>query len=154
MIIVSGLHRKNGQVRTQTYRPGNEGPARTYQSHLRALGYQTVLVNDVKNAFQQSYDAGVRFLAAEREAKGFTTQREEPFAFEGIAGYQLHSLGTRSGCMKGKHIDGASTLAGAIDDAEDRVNGWSDRHKGIVIYKAIKLVRRITKPTTEIVELS
>lgn len=142
MIIVSGLHRKSGQVRTQTYQPGREGPARAYREHLRALGYHTVFVNDVRKVFQE--------LSARRAA-----ERNEPFSYKGIPGYQLHSLGTASGGYE-KHIKGSATdtLTAAIENAESKVDSWSEGHKGIVIYRAIKLVRRVAKPTTEIVELS
>lgn len=142
MIIVSGLQRKTGEVRTQSYQPGQEGPARKYRAWLRSLGYNTVFVNDV----------AARYTAATASA----VRDSEPFEleFEGIKQYQLHSLGTRSGCMTGKHIAGESTVTDAIETAELRVGGWSDSHKGIVIYRAIKLVRKVVKPTTEVVELA
>lgn len=144
MIIVSGLQRKTGRVQTQTFLPGQEGDARKFRAHLRSYGYNTVFVNDVAAIYTASSQL------VEHDFKS----SEKPFEHAGITGYQLHSLGTGRGQMKGKHIDGASTLTGAIDDAEERVNGWSAGHKGIVIYRAIKLVRRVTKPTTEVVELA
>lgn len=141
MIIVSGLNRKTGAVRTLNFEPGKEGNARSFKSHLRALGYTTTLVNDVAESY--------------REAAGRCATVCEHYV-EGIKGYQLHGNGTGSGSMKGQHIkdSGTSFLDDAVEQAEKLVNKWSDSHKGIVIYRAIKLVRKVTKPTTEIVELS
>lgn len=141
MIIVSGLNRKTGQVRTQNFMPGREGNARQFRAHMRGLGYTTTFVNVVKDEY------AMRDAFKKQDA-------EQPFTFEGIAQYQLHSLGTRTGLHKSKHIEGTNFLEDAVETAEIRVNGWSDSHKGIVIYRALKLVRRVTKPATEIVELS
>lgn len=144
MIIVSGMHPRNAQVRTQSFEPGKEGNARKFRKHLRALGYNTVFVNDMKDFFQRYREATDRCATVCEHH------------VEGIAGYQLHGNGTRSGSMKGQHIkdSGTSFLEDAVEQAEKLVNKWSDSHKGIVIYRAIKLVRKVTKPTTEIVELS
>lgn len=147
MIIVSGLHRDTAEVRTQSFQPGREGDARKFRGHLRALGYDTVFVNEVKEAYKRIREAdGARALAEIR--------KDEPFAFEGIAGYQLHSLGTGSGLNKGKHIASADSYTGATIIAEDKVESWSGSHKGVVVYKAVALVRKVTTPTTEIVELA
>ena len=142
MIIVSGLHRKSGRVRTRNFMPGREGAARNFRATMRSAGYNTVFVNDVADRY-----ANREMLKKYDES--------EPFAFEGISGYQLHSLGT-SGTMKACHLrgGGTDTLTAAIEHAESKVDSWSEGHKGIVIYRAIKLVRRITKPSTEVVELS
>ena len=149
MIIVSGMNRKTGEVRTQSYKPGQEGPARKYREYLRSIEYDTMLVNDVA----RRYHNAVKPWRCKCD-DCISPKKNEPFAFEGIAGYQLHSLGTGRGTMKGKHVVSADSHSGAVMIAEDRVNGWSDSHKGVVIYKAIALVRKVTKPTTEIVELS
>jgi len=143
MIIVSGLHRKNGRVRTRNFMPGREGAARNFRAQMRSAGYHTVFVNDVADRY-----ANREMLKKYDES--------EPFTFEGISGYQLYSLGTARGGMKDSHIKGSATdtLTAAIENAESKVDSWSEGHKGIVIYRAIKLVRRITKPSTEVVELS
>ena len=135
-------------MRTQSFQPGKEGDARKFRQHLRALGYTTVFINEVKEAYKR--------LCTTDGASALAEIRNEPFTFEDINGYQLHGNGTRSGSMKGQHIkdSGTSFLEDAVEQAEKLVNKWSDSHKGIVIYKAIKLVRKVTKPTTEIVELS
>lgn len=166
MIIVSGLKRKTGQVRTQTFLPGQEGAARNFRAHLRGLDYNTVFVNDVKERYRARAAGGMRDafkkcdcetcethkLAEKRAGMG----REEVFGFEGVTGYQLLSQGTARG--NGLHTpikDGATNfLDDAVENAEKLVAKWSDSHKGIVIYKAIKLVRKITKPTTETVDLT
>jgi hypothetical protein len=154
MIIVSGLNRKNGEVRTQKYPPGREGLARRYREYLRSVGYNTVLVNDVKEMYRDRARRAAEDRRAARDA--FDEAKEQPFTVEDISGYQLHSMGTGRGNMKGLHIkdSGTDTLTGAIKDAEKKVSKWQDTHKGIVIYRAIKLVRKIVKPTTEVVELA
>jgi len=162
MIIVSGLHRKTGQVRTEKYMPGREGPARKFRERLRNLGYHTVLINTVKEAYRARTedrrvmrDAFKRCdcstCAGERDRK-----RPDVFGFEGVTGYQLISLGTRTGSGRHSTVKECATnfLEDAVESAEKKVAAWSDTHKGIVIYKAIKLVRKVTKPTTETVELT
>jgi len=153
MIIVSGLQRKTGQVRTQTYLPGQEGAARLFRRHLREKGYNTVLVNDVKEAYRAR-------RAADSVPDGYQMRdafkKPEVFGYEGVNSYQLHSLGTARGDKKNIHLkdSGTNFLDDAVESAEKQVAKWSDTHKGIVIYKAIKLVRKIVKPTTEVVELT
>lgn len=142
MIIVSGLNPKTGAVRTLSFYPGKEGNARQFRARLRTQGYNTAFVNVVKDEY------------AMRDA--FKKQDEEaPFASSDVTGYQLHSQGTGRGDMKNSHVTKvkANTLTGAIEEAEKLVGKWSDGHRGIVIYRAIKLVRKITQPMTEIVEL-
>ena len=156
MIIVSGLHRKTAQVRTASYLPGKEGDARKFRAQLRTLGYTTTLVNDVKERYREAAGRCANTTLRGKPWKCACSDcvpENKPFAFEGIAGYQLHSLGTGRGTMKDKHIVSADSHSGAVMIAEDKVNQWSDSHKGVVIYKAIALVRAVTKPTTEIVEL-
>ncbi len=81
-------------------------------------------------------------------------EETQPFAVEGIEAFQLYSLGTKSGARKGEHIIGCDTRDEAEAIAESRVKKWSDTHKGIVLYAPVALIRKITKPTTETVELS
>lgn len=162
MIIVSGLNRKTGQVRTQTFLPGKEGNARYFRRHLRELGYTTTFVNDVKEMYRARAAGGMRDPRQHcRKMRHAFTRPGEPtrehmetLNYEGIVGFQLHSAGTKSGNLAGKHYDGSNNYEDAVAIAEAQVAKWSDSHKGIVIYKPIALIRKITKPTTEIVELS
>ena len=146
MIIVSGLNRETGQIRKNVFLPGCEGLARKFRALLRDQGYTTAFVNEVKERYR---------MERARSLVGSVPKREEVFTCEGVSSYQLHSLGTGSGNMKGKHIAECETnfADDAIEQAETRIAKWSDSHKGIVIYKAVKLVRKTTKPTTEIIDL-
>ena len=157
MLIVSGMHRETGHVRTDKFHPGREGDARKFRGHLRALGYDTVFINEVKERYRAAANRYGKDWKCKCDACVTTSQeRGQPFAFAGVVAYQLHGNGTGSGSMKGQHIkdSGTAFLEDAIEQAEKLVDKWRDTHKGIVIYKAIKLVRKVTKPTTEIVELS
>ncbi len=60
--------------------------------------------------------------------------------------YVLHSMGTATGGREGEFIAGAETLVGALSLAKENAASWRKSHKGIVIYKAIKLVRTTTPP--------
>ena len=156
MIIVSGMNRKTGEVRTQSYQPGQEGSARTYREYLRSLGYQTAFVNDVARKYHNAvkpWKCRCDGCIAQRRRDGLGLP--EPLV-NCASKYVMHSLGTGTGQSKGKHIPESEMdfLGDAIENAEKLVGKWRDTHKGIVIYKAIKLVRKVTKPTTEIVELS
>jgi len=143
-------------VRTQTFLPGHEGNARLFRRHLRELGYNTVLINDVKEAYRaRRADSERRRMRHAFTRPGEPTREHmETLNYEGIVGFQLHSAGTKSGNLAGKHYDGSNNYEDAVAMAEAQVAKWSDSHKGIVIYKPIALIRKITKPTTEIVELS
>lgn len=161
MIIVSGLHRKTGQTKTRKYLPGAEGAARRFRSHLRALGYTTAFVNTVKERYRAQ--AAERTRARAPEGCDCSTcegerkrKRPDVFGFAGVTGYQLISLGTARGNGLHSPVKECATnfLDDAVESAEKKVAAWSDGHKGIVIYKAIKLVRKVTKPTTETVELT
>ncbi len=161
MIIVSGLHRKTGQVRTQHFAPGKEGNARKYRSHLRALGYTTTFINTVKEMYRARAAGGMArdtFKKCDCSTCEGERKRKRPdmFGFEGVKGYQLISLGTARGSGMHSPIKESATnfLEDAVESAEKTVAAWSDTHRGIVIYKAIKLVRKATKPTTETVELT
>jgi len=58
----------------------------------------------------------------------------------------LVSKGTASGNRAGEIIDGAETLIGAVSRAKTCAETWRKSHKGIVIYKAVKVVRTTTPP--------
>jgi len=60
--------------------------------------------------------------------------------------YVLHSMGTATGNRAGEYIAGASTLVGALSLAKENAASWRKSHKGIVIYKAVKVVRTATPP--------
>jgi len=66
--------------------------------------------------------------------------------------YVLVSKGTASGNRAGEIIDGAETLIGAVSRAKTCAETWRKSHKGIIIYKAVKLVRAATPPI-EVVDL-
>ena len=154
MLIVSGLHRKTGKMKSRKYLPGAEGPARRYRQELRAQGYITVFVNDVKERYRARAESERRRMRHAFDRPGEPSrERMETLNFEGIVGFQLHSAGTKSGNLAGKHYDGSNNYDDAVAIAEAQVAKWSDSHKGIVIYKPVALIRKITKPTTEIVEL-
>jgi len=148
-------------VRTQTFLPGQEGAARLFRKHLRDLEYNTVFVNDVKERYRaRAEDRRVMKDAFKKcpceKCSTVREKRDEVFGFEGVTGYQLISLGTARGNGLHSPVKESATnfLEDAVESAEKLVAKWSDGHKGIVIYKAIKLVRKVTKPTTETVELT
>ena len=66
--------------------------------------------------------------------------------------YVLISAGTATGNRAGEFIDGAATLYGALALAKENAASWRKSHKGIVIYKAVKLVRTCTPPV-EVVDV-
>ena len=66
--------------------------------------------------------------------------------------YVLHSMGTATGNREGEVIDGAQTLVGALSLAEENAASWRKSHKGIVVYKAVKVVRTATPPI-EVIDL-
>ena len=66
--------------------------------------------------------------------------------------YALLSVGTATGQRAGELVDTAETITGAVKLAQQYVTKWRDTHKGIVIYKATKLVRA-TAPPVEVVNI-
>jgi hypothetical protein len=64
----------------------------------------------------------------------------------------VHSINTVNQQRQGSHIGFVETLAQAMARAKTCVESWNPEHKGVVIFKAIKLVRYHASPV-EIIDL-
>ncbi|KKK72903.1 hypothetical protein LCGC14_2899200, partial [marine sediment metagenome] len=68
--------------------------------------------------------------------------------------YKVHSINTVNQRNQGSHIGFVETMDEAMRRAGDCVKSWNPEHKGVVIFKAIKLVRmRPQMSPLEIIDL-
>ena len=118
--ILVGFHPKHGTTIRRTYDDVIDAMVRL--DNLTESGYTAAVVDTLKEG------------AAKQPAPAVNCP------------YMLHSNGTRTGQRKWDYIDNAQTEFGAIDLAKDYISSWSHSHKGIVVYKAIKLVQRQQSP--------
>ena len=131
-IIVAGLHPQTGDLRKETWsaRFDNVGFATQFEQDLQSRGFTTTYIDQRKGQGKPQRN--------DMEIAANFSELKFP--------YMLHSLGTKAGHREGDHVAGAEDLKTAIDYATDKLEGWCKSHRGIVIYRASKIVRHTAPP--------
>ena len=163
-IIVAGIHLKTGEVRKAPYINTSVGrrEARRYQERLRARGFITTYIdplrkerigNDTVLKSSTVSDAEMEIAVSDAEMEIAANYGVKTFD-EGAVKYpyKVHSINTVNQRRQGSHVGFVATLGEAMATAENCVKKWGDGHKGVVIFKAVKLVRRQDTPI-EVVDL-
>ena len=146
-ITLTGIHKETGNtIGPFTYNPvlsGGRRRAHEKACYLRGEGFFVVIVDPYR--IDEADSALTCGFEIER-GKGIN----DPVRFP----YKVHSINTVNQQRQGSHIGFVATMDEAMRRAGDCVKSWNPEHKGVVIFKAIKLVRmRPAMSPLEIIDL-
>ncbi len=151
-IKIFGLHRKTGATRKywfDTLLVGAYSRAARKVLELETDNYFVVVVDPYGDA-RELCNGGLSTQSDECASEVAVNIGEPLVKYP----YKVHSINTVNQRNQGSHVGFVETLDEAMRRAGDCVKSWNPEHKGVVIFKAIKLVRmRPQMSPLEIIDL-
>jgi hypothetical protein len=143
-IKIFGLHRKTGATRRYWFDAGlNDDYSRAARKvlELESANYFVVVVDPYDDVWHLRNGQSVHEQGQSMVGE-CASEIESPVKYP----YKVHSINTVNQQRQGSHVGFVETLDEALIRAEGCVNSWSPKHKGVVIFKAIILVRKHDSP--------